>query len=243
MDWKKILLAAGGAAAAAGLLYYLLREGDEALTDEGQDGDEKKRKKKVSEYTKEEVEEILKEIIVQQAEMEVHMKRITADLVKGDMGFQDVYDAVNAVTSENPLQKHGLDMMEFDQLLNNCSEDPKIAQLIHKIMKMPDEAPRPGGKTLNPEEIMKVYTHMKDNLQKTVNEFMALPNRKQYDGKTVTLVAQVCIDASVQKNLGYAKEDVERSIMLHQHSLMTMEGFSSTNMEMQKLMTRLADPR
>merc|ERR1712039_167416 len=172
-----------------------------------------------------------------------HMKNLTAELVKGEMGFQQMYDTVSSVSPENPLEQLGMEMKEFDLLLSTWQSDPAISDLIQKIMKIPTaEAPKPGGKILTPEEVIKVYRAMAKAMEGTLHDFMALSNRSEYDHRHVIMVAQVAADASVQRNLSFAKEDWERSIMIHQQKLMSMEEFGTVNMQMQQLMSMLAEP-
>merc|ERR1711972_443821 len=97
------------------------------------------KKVKVEEVTKEQVLKILGEIVEQQDKMRVHMKSLTRELIAKDEPFEQTYKRVKEVQPDDPLERYGLSMMDFDQLLNKHQSDQQVREGITKIMSVGDD--------------------------------------------------------------------------------------------------------
>ena len=125
-DWMKILALAGGATATAVLGYYLLR--DESA------GASPAKSKSAAEMTKEDVIELLTEIVVCQSQMSNLMKEVTNIHLKENLTFEQVYHQVKARQSRDPLQEHGLSIEEFDALLDKHQKDDEVKKGIRDVL-------------------------------------------------------------------------------------------------------------
>mmetsp|Transcript_98345 Transcript_98345/g.228038 ORF Transcript_98345/g.228038 Transcript_98345/m.228038 type:complete len:254 (-) Transcript_98345:167-928(-) len=245
-SWKRILLYAGGAAGVAAVLYYLLREEPEvkvgASTNESEESKEKK-KMTVEDVTKEQVQEILNSIVVSQEKMRGHMKALTKQLRENrQMTFEQAYARVREVQPEDPLERHGLSMFDFDQLLNKFQSDSQVRQGIVRIMGVPpDTAPTSGdkGPQVPASKTVEVHAFMLQELEKLLQYFHTIKDKESYDVKTVTLAAQAVVGAKVEEKYNLSSEDIERAVVTHHSALAMDQEFASINMKMQQTMAQL----
>merc|ERR1712039_1046157 len=120
------------------------------------------------------------------------MKDLTKELCSKSLSFEQTYARVKEVQPNDPLEKYGLSMMEFDQLLDKHQSDPNVRESIAKIMG----APSPGAATnekvqgITVSTIIDVHKFMLEELDKIVTHFQNSPNKDSYDTKTVTIAAQ-----------------------------------------------------
>lgn len=234
--WTKALLVAAGAAGVAGVLYYLLREEPEAKFVPQED---KEKKVRVEDVTKEQVRQILSEIVEQQEKMKAHMKKLTRELLDKRMEFEQTYQRVKEVQPEDPLEKYGLSMMDFDQLLNKHQADPQVREGIARIMGVPDSAGPAQGSTVPAKRVIEVHAFMLEELEKLLSHFNTIKNKASYDMKTVTLAAQAVVGAKVEEKFNLTSEDIERAVIKHHTTLATDQEFASVNMKMQHTMALL----
>merc|ERR1711920_665352 len=198
-------------------------------------GSKNKPKQRVDEISKEQVQQILQEIIRSQGQMKHYMKDLTKELCSKSLSFEQTYQRVKEVQPEDPLEKYGLSMMEFDQLLDKHQSDPLVKEAIAKIMG----APMPGSTTpdrvqsITVKKIIDVHKFMLEELEKLVQNFQALPNKEQYDMKTVTIAAQACVGSKVEATFGITSEDIENAVLFHHTMLATDQEFASINMQIQ----------
>eukprot|EP00418_Pyrodinium_bahamense_P086828 CAMPEP_0179075066 /NCGR_PEP_ID=MMETSP0796-20121207/33404_1 /TAXON_ID=73915 /ORGANISM="Pyrodinium bahamense, Strain pbaha01" /LENGTH=278 /DNA_ID=CAMNT_0020772297 /DNA_START=93 /DNA_END=927 /DNA_ORIENTATION=- len=243
-SWKRILLYAGGAAGVAAVLYYLLREEAEAkqvVAIEAKEAKEKKKKLNVNEVTKEQVQEILGSIVESQDKMRTHMKALTKELLEKQLTFEQAYARVREVQPEDPLERHGLSMMDFDQLLNKFQSDPQVRQGIVRIMGVPPEPPASGdqGSRVPANTTVEVHAFMLQELEKLLQYFHTVKNKETFDVKTVTLAAQAVVGAKVEEKYHLTSEDIELAVITHHSALATDQEFASINMKMQQTMAQL----
>lgn len=236
--WQKLLLAAGGAAGVAGVLYYLLSEDGEGSTASAGDDKKKAEAESGAEVTKEQVAEILKEIVESQEKMKEHMKKVTVDVIATDLPFAEVYKRVQEVQPSDPLEKRGLAMNDFDQLLCKYENDPQIREGISRIMGVPDPSKLGGGKPdVSSKTLVDIHKYMLQELQALVK---ALSEDKQsYEPKMVTLAAQAIVGAKVEKKYQLTSEDMEHTVMMRHQELATNQEFTSVSMQMQGEMAKL----
>lgn len=243
--WKKLLLAAGGSVGVAAALYYLLREDGDAKAPSGAAGGDAHdggKKLKVDEMTKEQVIQILREIVDSQEKMRTHMKSLTKDMRSRKLDFDETYQKVLQVQPEDPLEKYGLSMMDFDQLLNKYQAEPEVREGIESIMGIHSDgsdASTPAGTVATAERIIEVHAFMLQELKDLMQHFAQVANRSSYDMKAVTLAAQAAVAAKVEDKFGLTSEDIEHAVIKHHSQLETNREFANLNTEMQQVMAQL----
>lgn len=243
--WKKAVVLAAGTAGVAAVLYYLLREEPETkVTLEGSSNNKKARKLRVDEISIEQVQQILSEIVDSQEKMRTHMKDLTRELLAKQLNFEQTYIRVREVQPEDPLERYGLGMAEFDMLLSKYQHDPKVKEGIARIMGVPTttSTKSPTEKASPPvpaRTVIDVHTFMLEELEKLVKYFSTIKNKESYDMKTVTLAAQAVVGAKVEEKFGLTSEDIERGVIQHHSTLATDQEFAIVNVKMQQAMALL----
>lgn len=238
--WQKVLLAAGGAAAAGALLWYVLKDDSEEKASTAGGGSDGK-KVPVEDITREHVLEILQEIIKSQDQMRGYMKDLTKELVAKKLSFRETYARVKELQPEDPLEKHGLSMMEFDQLLDKNQNYPAVRESIAKIMGAPSPQ-TPGAErpvTINVKKIIEVHAFMLEELKKLATDFENMSDRASFDTKTVTIAAQALVGAQVEQKFDVSSDDIEQAVLMHHAELATDQQFANINIAMQSTMGQL----
>jgi len=248
-DNQKMILAGLGAAGVAAAVYCLSASSDKKpkKTAAAQDnkGAPLDSKTKVEDISKETVSTILKEIIDSQEKMKSYMKTLTKDLKTKQMDFQQTYDRVREVQPNDPLEKYGLSMMEFDQLLDKHQSDPTVREAIAKIMGAPNPANTQSAKVqeITVKEIIAVHKFMLEELEKLVKIYQGLQNNpaggQELDIKTVTIVAQAMVGAKMEEKFNIASEDLESAVLLYHTMLATDQEFAGINLQIQHTMGKL----
>lgn len=243
MDWKKVLAVAGGAAGVCAVLY-VLRGRANARQDlpAGEDNKEnRKRGVSVDEITKEEVQQILQEIISTQGQIKVFTKGIIQDLAKHALNLEQTYNKVKAVMPPDPLDKYGLSMMDFDQLLERHQSDPNVRESIAKIMGAPDPARCASEKVqaITVKKIVELHGFMLEELDSLVQDFGKMQDKESYDMKAITIAAQATVNAKIESKYGITSEDVESAVLMYHTMLATDQEFAAINIKIQHTMGKL----
>lgn len=198
---------------------------------------------KADAVSKEQVLRILSEIVESQEKMKTHMKDLTRELLaKPNMPFEDVYNRVRTVQPDDPLERLGLSMTDFDQLLNKHQDDKQVRDGIARFMGVPDASTAPSSDKRPPidvDRIIEVHVFMLEELEKNVNYFATIKNKASYDNKTVTIAAQAMVGAMVEHKFKITSEDIERAVMQHHNNLAKNMEFASINIKMQQTMGKL----
>merc|ERR1712224_49674 len=168
-------------------------------------------------------------------------KELTKELLQIGLSFEQTYQRVKAVQPEDPLEKHGLSMMDFDQLLDKYQSDPHVREAIGKIMGAPSPNSHQSSKvqTITVKKIIDVHNFMLEELDNLVKHFQTVSDHKSYDMKTVTIAAQALVGAKVEEKFGYSSEDIEGAVLTHHASLATNQEFANINISMQNTMSKL----
>jgi hypothetical protein len=239
-DWTKILLIGGGAAGVAAVLYYLLREEQHQVARPERELAVEAPSKKGA-ISKEQVRQILQDIISAQELMRGYMKDLTRESRNKAMTFQEIYQRIKSVQPSDPLEDHGLTMADFDALLETHQTDQVVREAITKIMG----APSPGSqesqqvKDISVAKIIDVHRFMQKELNNLVEEFLALPSRESFDMKTVAIAAQAMVGARVEQEFGYSSEDIEGAVLQKHSALAEDRKFGAINHEIQQAMAKL----
>jgi len=244
-DWKKLLIAAGSAAGVCAVLYYVLREEKRASAKVGGDDNNDKKargvKASVDEISKEQVLQILQEIIKSQEIMKGYMKDLTKELRSKTLTFEQTYTRVKDVQPKDPLEKYGLSMMDFDQLLDKHQRDPPVREAIAKIMGVPSPGTATNEKVqaITVRQIIDVHTFMLAELENVVKYFQNIQNKTSYDMKTVTIAAQALVGSKVEDKFNITSEDIESAVLIHHTMLATDQEFAKININIQHAMGKL----
>merc|ERR1712194_20930 len=235
----KFLMGAAGAAGVAALVCFLLK-GGESSTVLTKKGDDKKVATKVSveEITKDMVVQILQEVIDSQEKMKGYMRSLTQELVKDTLSFEQTYEKVRAVQPDDPLDKYGLSMMDFDQVLDKHQADDRVRELIAKIMGVP-QASSATSMEITADTIIEVHTFMLNELEAIAKSFQGSRNAASYDTKTVTIAAQAMVGAKIEKKFRLTSEDIEGAVLNLHTTLATNQEFHNVNIKIQWAMSKL----
>merc|ERR1719384_1702717 len=105
------------------------------------------------------------------------MKALTRELLEKPQAFEQTYQRVRQVQPEDPLEKYGLSMMDFDQLLDTHQSDPSVRESIAKIMGAPnlDSCGSEKVQSINVKKIIDVHNFMLEQLEELNSQFQALP--------------------------------------------------------------------
>jgi len=249
-SWKKALMYAAGAGGVAAVLWYLLREDPEGQAGESggsapEDGDKKRGGQgpvSAEDVSKDQVILILNQMIESQERMKLHMKKLTAQLIAKDCDFEETYEQVRSVQPDDPLDRHGLSMPEFDKLLSMHQNDPQVMMGITRIMGMSD--PSAAGapekqKPMSEAQVVAVHAFMLQELDNLTRDFSKIKGKKPWDMKTVTLASQAIVGAKVEKKYSLTSEDIERAVMQHHNALSMNKEFAEISQKMQGTMTQL----
>mmetsp|Transcript_88584 Transcript_88584/g.141011 ORF Transcript_88584/g.141011 Transcript_88584/m.141011 type:complete len:244 (-) Transcript_88584:111-842(-) len=232
--WKKALLVAGAAGAGC-VLYYLLREEQDTKQPSGDEIDEKANPE--AELAK--VQKLLAEMIKSQELMLYHMKNLAPVVRTKKLDFDETYKLLKGVQPEDPLQKNGLTIAEFDSYLDKHINDPKVKEGVQQLVTLQNPHVAPQAVVASSEQIIEVHKYMLEEVEKLVKQFKTKSDRESYDPKTVTLTAQSLVGAKVEEKFGLTSEDIEHAVMRHHEVLATDKEFASTTLQMQKRMSEL----
>eukprot|EP00930_Biecheleria_cincta_P044757 TRINITY_DN30823_c0_g1_i1.p1 TRINITY_DN30823_c0_g1~~TRINITY_DN30823_c0_g1_i1.p1 ORF type:complete len:252 (+),score=74.46 TRINITY_DN30823_c0_g1_i1:504-1259(+) len=243
MDWKKALLLAGGLAGGAAALWYLLLKEDGAKTAVAAVANSKadRRVGAMEEITKEQLMQILKEIIVSQDEMKAYIKILTEELLSKSLTFDETYKKVREVQPKDPLDRYGLSMTDFDKLLDKHQKDPDVRESIAKIMGAPSPSNLASDKVQNisVKKVIDIHNFMLEELEKLVADFQKTPGKESFDMKTVTIAAQAIVGSKIQAKFGITSEDIESAVLMYHAHLATDQDFATVNIKIQHAMGKL----
>jgi len=240
--WKTLAVAGGGVAVAAALLYVLRKANRAAkASGDGQEAAQGAVAAPKSEVTKEEVQQILQEIIVLQDQMKAFIKTFTDEMMSNILTFEQTYHRVRQVHPPDPLVKYGLSTMDFDQLLEKHQNDPKVREAIAKIMGAPTQDSCASGpvQAITVSKIKEIHAFLLEELENVLGEFDKLPNKDTYDLKTVTIAAQAMVNTKIREKFDITSEDVESAVLLNHTVLATDQAFTTLNIKIQHIMGKL----
>lgn len=236
-NWQKGVLMAAGAAGVAGVLYYLLREETEAKQLPAEDSG-KERTVSADEDDLTFVQTLLGEIVESQEKMKTHMKELTRELLTKKLDFEQTYERVQRVQPDDPLERRGVAMSTFDQLLSKHQSNEKVREGIARIMGQPPMQSGGGAPKASAQKVIEVHRFMLEELQKVVTHFKSVRD-KVFEVKTVTLAAQAVVGAKVEERFGLTSDDIESAVILHHEVLAQDKEFESLNLKMQQAMAEL----
>lgn len=241
-QWQKALLAGLGAAGVAAAVYYCMKDSKKQSSSAPVSKDAPTTgKTRVEDISKEVTQTILKEIIESQDKMKGYMKELTKELRAKKLSFDETYKRVREVQPSDPLEKHHLSMMDFDQLLDKYQGDPNVRESISKIMGAPNPTSTVSEKVqgITVKEIIRIHTFMYEELEKLTAEYEKKKNSSELDAKTVTIVAQAIVGAKMEEQFGITSEDIENAVLMYHTILATDQEFANINTNIQHTMGKL----
>jgi len=241
IDWKQALMAAGAAAGVAAVLHYLLKEEEESEskvlaaqlggTGAGEASSELEM-----------IHMVLAELLGSQDKMKSAMKDLTKDLLAAPHTFAEAYQKVQTVQPSDPLEKCGLSMEAFDQMVSKHQNDPVVREAIMRMMGAPTpstKAPSVNAMEITVKTLIDVHKFMAEGLTAIVADVEDTPNKASLDGKTAMMAAQTIVAAKVEAKFDVTSEDLEAAVIANQEKLQNSQEFAMVSQEMQTVMTKL----
>jgi len=241
---NNVVLGVAAAAGVAALLFYLLKDEPKAKAGSGS-GNETATVGGPAEgrITRDELLVILKNIARSQEEMKTIMAELMSDVTTLKPEFLDMYALVKQKTPEDPLEKAGITMQEFDTMLDANQDDPEIRKAIMTLMG--GDAAQPGGPTaevpakvlnLTVSKIREIHVFMLEELRALVPQASCV---QCPDGKTIAITAQALVGAKVQAKFSLSADEVECAVRHHHASLACDQDFATLALQVQQIMSRL----
>jgi len=245
---SNILFGAAAAAGVAALLYYLLKE--EKSTNSGDGGFSsmegcpfKPKEPAGGKITRDELLQILSNIAKSQDEMKTIMSELMKDVIDLQPDFATMYDLVKRKTPEDPLEKAGITMQEFDTMLDANQDDPEIRKAILTLMggdaAQANQANSEVSKKvleLTVPKIRDIHVFMLEELRNLVPQATKV---QKPDGKTIAITAQALVGAKVQAKFNLSADEVEAAVRHHHTSLACDQDFATLALQVQQIMSRL----
>lgn len=240
-DHTKGIALAFGAATAASVLFYLHKKGKLASLYKccGSKCGSQKQKKDLS---KDELLVILSEVAASQEKMKALMTKLIAEaLARDNPTMTEMYDIVNEQTPDDPLEKVGLSVDQFDSILNDYQGDSDVNTAIMKLMGGESETkknkPSQKVKAFTSAKLIELHKFMLEELNAVLPEAEKM---KSADKKNVAVSAQAIVGAKVQAKYGLTPDDVDACIQIHQQTLETSETFATIAFEVSTVMERIS---
>lgn len=232
--WQKTLAAVGVGAGALAVAYYLLRDEPETGAEpQKPDG----KKKLAKDVTKEQLIQMMREIVEVQERIKARMKVVTQELLQSKHSFEETYAKIKSVNSDDVLEKYGIPMQEFDLLLQKHQQDPEVAQGIMKIMGVNEG---PGSKKAQAVTVEQIVNAHKLMLEELLSVHSLIEGKKDdLDVKVVSLTCQAIISAKVEEKFGLTSEDMEGAVAKLHEQLATNKEFTDVSMRMQETLAKL----
>jgi len=235
--WQQWAALAGSAAVAGAVAYYLLKN------DSTEPQPEPKRDKirvNLEEMTRNDVLEILQDILRSQESMKEVMKSLTQELTKSQLTLNQTYNKIKASQPEDPLEKYGVSMADFDLLLEKHQHDPAVRDAISRIMGAPTNMNLNSKiQGVTRKTIVQIHEYMLAELKKLVEEFQKLPDRVSLDARTLTMTAQAIIGSRVEAKFGLTSDEIESAVLFNHANLINDSEFARVNVQMQQTMSQL----
>ncbi|CAK9100472.1 Hypothetical protein SCF082_LOCUS47015 [Durusdinium trenchii] len=249
MEWSKKLVLVGGVAASAAVLLYLCKaRKDGAASEDAEIKDQQAsssghKRVQSEEAAKEQLKDILKELIKAQEQMKTVIKDLTQELQRTPSSLVEICKKIEKVQPPDPMVKHGLQLMDLDKLLEKHQQDTEIRNSIAKIMGAPNPHNIASEKiqSISVKDVIEYHKFMLQELTTLIDEYENLPpgERQALDPKTVTIAAQVVVGARFEQEHQVSSEDVETAVLMYHANLATDQTFASVNIQIQHAMSRL----
>eukprot|EP01053_Blabericola_migrator_P000570 Blabericola_migrator_1__569@NODE_1140_length_5303_cov_96_490451_g776_i0_p3_GENE_NODE_1140_length_5303_cov_96_490451_g776_i0NODE_1140_length_5303_cov_96_490451_g776_i0_p3_ORF_typecomplete_len260_score48_38RPA_C/PF08784_11/0_018RPA_C/PF08784_11/9_2e03RPA_C/PF08784_11/3_9e03HAUS2/PF15003_6/0_14HAUS2/PF15003_6/40TPR_11/PF13414_6/0_15DUF4168/PF13767_6/38DUF4168/PF13767_6/6_7DUF4168/PF13767_6/1_6e03CHASE6_C/PF17150_4/2_5e02CHASE6_C/PF17150_4/5_8TPR_21/PF09976_9/3_1e02_NODE_1140_length_5303_cov_96_4904 len=188
--------------------------------------------------SRDDVLNLLREIIKIQKEMSQSMQEVTKRIVEKNMSLDDAYDIVAQNQPEDPLEKHGLSVSDFDALLERFTPDREVHDAIMEVVQGPEQATGPEAKALTVERIVEINLTMLEKFKSAIAHYKEAKQRDpvKYNNRTMSIAAQAVVGAHVQREFNLTADEVEAAMMAHQLELSMRRDFLQASDEIQKIL-------
>merc|ERR1719313_2000030 len=112
---------------------------------------------------------ILEEISSSEEEVKAYLRALNVELLLNDLSIEDVYVKVRDMQPNDPLEKHGLSMAEFDRLLSSHREDPAIQEAMEK-RKQRASSGSGASDAITVEKLIEIHKYMITELEGLVTK-------------------------------------------------------------------------
>jgi len=242
--WQKLLAAAAGATGVAALLYYLLQEDVEGEADAGGAKDAAlvgaAKGGGGGGLSKEELLQVLKDMVEQQRGTAVRLKGIAKDMsAKEGLGFDAIYDMVAVADSEDPLAIRGLTMNDLEGPLSMNQNDPMVMMAMQALMTGGQDdmvAPTSPVKEVSMDKVKEINNFLLVELESFITSYKAVSDKSKYEIKTIMIMVQATLDSKVIRKFDFESADVQAATMKYQKELSQDRAFIEGHMGMQQKM-------
>jgi hypothetical protein len=190
----------------------------------------------LSQFSNEQVLSILEEILRSQERMSLFKQSLTQELSSADLAFETIYERVRGAHPNDPLEKHGLSMAEFEQLLDKCQEDSSIQEAVKRIRGAPSVSDKARSITI--ETLIEVHNFLVKQLDNLVEQQKdIILHKENYDMKIVAIAAQIIGGAKIQEKFGISSEEIDAAISIHRRALGGNKEFATANRRIGQIMS------
>lgn len=238
---KHLSLALGGAAVAAlGIaLYYKFR--NETINSIN-----------IQNMSRKQLGTLLDEIIDNQTKMREMLKVLQGDIVKHDLSFNEVCEQVEEKIIPSPLEKYGLSVSMFSQVLAEHNGDAGIRE---KIVQLTSSSADPSATSLEAiakkkqhveqlaekfsvETVIEVHGYMLERLKETLKNLQV---DKKMQPRIATVAAQAYVGKLIQFQYGFSSEDLEAITEYYRPELADDERFFEMGVELKQTLNQLTE--
>lgn len=193
-----------------------------------------KVKPRLEDISKDVLYQMLEELTESHDKIKDQSKMITQELLATpSISFEETYQRVTKILPDDPLDRLGLSMMDFDTLLDRHQKDPEIRRLVAEIMGASTPASDRVA-TLTVKEITVIHEFMLDALKHLTEEL-----QQHHELRTVTIAVQCILNAKLEAKFNVTSEDLEIAVLKNHTELATDADFVNVSVEMQSIMGTL----
>lgn len=240
LKWQHWAALTGAAAVIGAISYYVLTDSEaddsesSALSAEDSVPWQAKDKEE-----REKVGDILGELLANQTETKDTLRSLTKEIIQNNYDFKKAYERVKDVHPKDPLERHGISMQQFDDLLEKYANDQEIRTLISRVMSAAPTISKEKVQDITIETVMKIHSLMLNELERLVEEFQSISDRHSYDMKSVVIATQAMVGAKVEETFNVTSDEVEASVYEHHPVLAKSREFTRMNISISAKMSQL----
>ncbi|KAH8739655.1 apicomplexa specific secreted protein [Cryptosporidium ryanae] len=210
--------------------------------------------KSLENYTKEDMLQILDEILESQDHLRSVMRILTKEFIdKPPASFQECYKKVRSASPQDPLDKRKISLSDFDRLVERFYTDDKVSSTIEKIMGLNGSVSSGNGvascnndvrilekvENISNKQLININEFMLTELKEFVGQYSSVSDKHIYDVKTLTIAAQVWVGSKVEKQFNLNSDEIETAMLIRSQSLKDDPDFGRISFQMQATMEQL----
>merc|ERR1712194_228997 len=206
--------------------------------------------------TRDELSKLLDEILAHSQDMQKLMKELHEEILQENLSFEKVCARVNAKAVPSPLEKHGLSVNRFSQLLSGHNGDAEIREKILQLTTVPQQSDILNNSTASENkgadsgllekysvsDVVRVHEFMLNNLRDIVKSVETQSGSTLCTNpRLVTLAAQAFVGKLVQQEFGVTSEQLENLTTSYHTQLYNDERFADIGSELRHVLRRLTE--